>query len=298
MPESALRIFAFAFLLLLFYSFLGWCGEMIYCSILQRHLCEKRGFLNGPICPIYGHGALLVLLALHGGGENPVLTFLLGGILTTVLEYVTSFVMEKLFHMRWWDYSHMHFNLFGRVCLWNSCLFGLACVLLCHAVHPAVARGVTWLIQKGIGVPLALVLAVVYATDTVVSVLSAIHIRSRLEKLHVLYDELGEKLEQLREEQRVNAETQRDRLETGLASARQTLEQHKNEVQAKQAKMAEDFSTRVESARAEIQQRIHTLCENQGFFERRLMHAFPSMHSPRHGEALKKLREYWENHKK
>ena len=67
----------FTFLLLLVYSLLGWCGEMVYCSIGQRKLCEKRGFLNGPLCPIYGHGALVVLLALDGGCDNPLLTFLL-----------------------------------------------------------------------------------------------------------------------------------------------------------------------------------------------------------------------------
>ena len=102
---SPLERGCFAFLLLITYSLLGWCGEMVYCSIGQRRLCEKRGFLNGPLCPIYGHGALVVLLVLDGGCEHPALTFLLGALLTSLVEYVTSYAMEKLFRMRWWDYS-------------------------------------------------------------------------------------------------------------------------------------------------------------------------------------------------
>ena len=80
--------FAYTFLLLMIYSVLGWCSEMIYCSAGQRKLCEKRGFLNGPICPIYGHGALVVLLCLDGGCKNPLLTFLLGAVLTTLYAFV------------------------------------------------------------------------------------------------------------------------------------------------------------------------------------------------------------------
>ena len=88
------------FLLYIAYSTLGWCGEMLYCSIPKGHICEKRGFLNGFLCPIYGHGALLVLYLLHGGFQNPVLTFIFGAIVTSILEYFTSWIMEKLFHKR------------------------------------------------------------------------------------------------------------------------------------------------------------------------------------------------------
>lgn len=85
------------FLLYIAYSTLGWCGEMLYCSIPKGHICEKRGFLNGFLCPIYGHGALLVLYLLHGGFQNPVLTFIFGAIVTSILEYFTSWIMESSF---------------------------------------------------------------------------------------------------------------------------------------------------------------------------------------------------------
>ena len=182
MPSSVV-LFSYLFLLLMAYSFLGWCGEMVYCSLGQGKLCEKRGFLNGPLCPIYGHGALLVLAAL-GGSTNPLVTFAAGAVLTSAVEYVTSYLMEKLFHMRWWDYSHKRWNLNGRVCLQNSTIFGLACVALCHWANPAVTLRVGALLRRGIGVPLALSLLVLYLADVVLSVRSAIQIGSRLEQLH------------------------------------------------------------------------------------------------------------------
>ena len=170
--------FCALFLLFIAYSTLGWCGEMIYCSVPKGRLCEKRGFLNGFLCPIYGHGALLVLYALRGGFRNPFLTFLFGALLTRALEYFTSWVMEKLFHMRWWDYSHYKFQINGRVCLLNSTCFGLACVLLCHVVHPWL-----WAHILGLGsaviVPLASFISGIYLTDTVLSVRSAIQFRAR-----------------------------------------------------------------------------------------------------------------------
>lgn len=170
------------FLLYIAYSTLGWCGEMLYCSIPKGHLCEKRGFLNGFLCPIYGHGALLVLYCLHGGFRNPVLTFIFGAIVTSILEYFTSWIMEKLFHMRWWDYSHYKFQINGRVCLLNSTCFGLASVLLCHVVQPWLWARITGL-GAAITVPLASFIFGIYLMDTILSVRSAFQLSSQMGKL-------------------------------------------------------------------------------------------------------------------
>lgn len=103
LPLNTFENICVCFLLLMIYSTIGWVAEMIYHSIVIGHMSEKRGFLNGFLCPIYGHGALLVLYVLHGGLKNPILTFLAGMVLTSALEYFTSWIMEALFHMRWWD---------------------------------------------------------------------------------------------------------------------------------------------------------------------------------------------------
>ena len=187
------------FLLYIAYSTLGWCGEMLYCSIPKGHLCEKRGFLNGFLCPIYGHGALLVLYCLHGGFRNPVLTFIFGAIVTSILEYFTSWIMEKLFHMRWWDYSHYKFQINGRVCLLNSACFGLASVLLCHVVQPWLWARITGL-GAAITVPLASFIFGIYLMDTILSVRSAFQLSSQMGKLRKLQAELKDYVAEKREE--------------------------------------------------------------------------------------------------
>ena len=265
--------FSYTFLRLIIYSILGWCGEMIYCSAGQRKLCEKRGFLNGPVCPIYGHGALVVLLCLHGGCKNPLLTFLLGAVLTSLVEYITSFAMEKLFHMRWWDYSQYKFHLNGRVCLLNSTLFGLASVFLCHFANPPISAWLAGLLASGAAVPLSLILLAVYLTDIVLSVRGAIQLGGRLARLHAIYGELSEKLESM------------------TAEARQT-------VHTKLEERGGELTARLEAARQEAQQKLRALYDRQSLFERRLLRSFPTMRSIHYPEAMKKWKEYLESRKK
>ena len=271
--STPLSRFAYAFLLLMTYSIIGWCGEMVYCSICQRKLCEKRGFLNGPVCPIYGHGALVVLLCLHGGCKNPLLTFLLGAVLTSLVEYITSFAMEKLFHMRWWDYSQYKFHLNGRVCLLNSTLFGLASVFLCHFANPPISAWLAGLLASGAAVPLSLILLAVYLTDIVLSVRGAIQLGGRLARLHAIYGELSEKLESM------------------TAEARQT-------VHTKLEERGGELTARLEAVRQEAQQKLRALYDRQSLFERRLLRSFPTMRSIHYPEAMKKWKEYLEFRKK
>ena len=203
------------FLLFIAYSVLGWCGEMIYCSVPKGHICEKRGFLNGLLCPIYGHGALLVLYVLRGGLSNPILTFFAGAALTSALEYFTSWLMETLFHMRWWDYSRYRFQINGRVCLLNSTCFGIACVLLCHVVHPRLWDAILAL-GSNVTVPLASFLSGIYLADTVLSVRSAVQLGGRLEKLHALESEVRTYLSEQGEETR-------ERIDAHLAETRERI---------------------------------------------------------------------------
>lgn len=123
------------FIYFLIYSFLGWVAETIYCSYFEKRFVY-RGFLNGPYCPIYGFGALLVIYALDSFKDSIPMLFLMGLILTSILEYLTSLVMEKIFDMKWWDYSNKRFNINGRVCLLNSTMFGVLSVIAVKVLHP------------------------------------------------------------------------------------------------------------------------------------------------------------------
>lgn len=138
------------------YSVVGWIYETTLCSITDRHFVN-RGFLNGPYCPIYGSGALLDVLIL-GRIENPFLLFILGVLVTCSLEYLTSYVMEKLFKARWWDYSDKKFNIGGasacserwfsdcfRSCLSSCCIrqsavWRISCPYSCYILYPAFLR--------------------------------------------------------------------------------------------------------------------------------------------------------------
>ncbi len=133
-----MEIFAKYSMWFITYSFFGWVYETILCSVTQKKFVN-RGFLNGPICPIYGFGAICVIIVLGKGTQNVIGLFLSGAMLTCTLEYFTSWLMEKLFHARWWDYSKRKFQLNGRVCLEGAIVFGLFAVVLIKLIHPALS---------------------------------------------------------------------------------------------------------------------------------------------------------------
>lgn len=121
------------FLWFIIYASLGWAWESFITSVPQRRFVN-RGFLNGPYCPIYGVGALLFVFGTNVI-ENPALRFLAGAILACLLEYIASWILEKIFHARWWDYTPRRFNINGRICLEGFLVFGLAAVILPYLHH-------------------------------------------------------------------------------------------------------------------------------------------------------------------
>ena len=121
------------------YAILGWCTEVIHAA-LKRGKFENRGFLNGCWCPIYGVGVVLVLLSLTPININVFVLFIASLVLTSVLEFIVGFILEKLFKTKWWDYSKEHFNVKGYVCLKYSILWGLACVIVVDLIHPMIAN--------------------------------------------------------------------------------------------------------------------------------------------------------------
>jgi uncharacterized membrane protein len=124
------------FLWFYFYSIIGWIYDTSVRSIPARRYING-GFLNGPYCPIYGFGGILVIWLLNGV-NNWWQLFILGSVLTCTLEYITSWLMEKLFKARWWDYSHNSFNINGRICLLGAIAFGSLSVLLIKIIHPII----------------------------------------------------------------------------------------------------------------------------------------------------------------
>lgn len=122
-------------LLLIIYSFLGWIVECLYCALISGEWVN-RGFLYGPFIPIYGFGIIMVLWALNYLPNNPFIIFIGSIIITSILEYFTSLILELIFKTKWWDYSDMPFNLHGRICLLNSILFGIGFMVVYYFINP------------------------------------------------------------------------------------------------------------------------------------------------------------------
>ncbi len=127
-------------LLFFFYSAAGWVLESTYCSIGEKKLIN-RGFLTGPMCPIYGTAAIIMTLLIYNPfKDKPLVVFLLGIIFCDIVEYITSFLMEKLFAARWWDYTYEFLNINGRICLKHSLYWGVISVVFVNVIHPAVDK--------------------------------------------------------------------------------------------------------------------------------------------------------------
>ena len=168
-------------LLFFFYSFLGWCMEVVL-KYIQLHRFVNRGFYTGPVCPIYGYGAILITLAIRWLSplESAVgTTFAVSFLLCGTLEYCTSWVMEKRFHARWWDYSQKPMNLHGRIWIGNLILFGLGGVAVIHIVNPVLMNVFSYFPMTGKKIA-AGVLLLIFAADYVLT-----HFMMKLVKLNV-----------------------------------------------------------------------------------------------------------------
>lgn len=161
-----MQALAIWFLVFIVYSIVGWLLE-ITVGLLQKHRFVNRGFLIGPICPIYGTGALLITFCLSPL-HNPIVIFIASVLICATLEYSTSVIMEKLFHVRWWDYSDRPFNLNGRICLEALIVFGIGGTLVTLIFSPALYHIFSSLPDVAL-YTLALIFVVALLTDAFLS---------------------------------------------------------------------------------------------------------------------------------
>ena len=242
---------------LIIYSFLGWCCEGVYCS-LGRGEWINRGFLTGPFCPIYGVGAVAALAFLKFLPPSVLVVFLGGMVITSALEYVTSWLMEKLFNARWWDYSKRAFNINGRVCLLNSTLFGLLCLFLYFDLNPRIEQ-LLGMFNMDFKWGFLVAFFLYFAVDLALAVKSALGINIRLKVLTEIREELQEKYE----EWSANAKLDFAQLEEKLLSS---------------------------DIKDELLEKLHRKQREVGFFERRLMKSFPDMVNRSYPERLEELK--------
>ena len=151
----------------LIYAFLGWFMEVTIVSIQKKKL-TARGFLIGPWCPIYGFGALFITFMLKNYYTDAVVLFIMSFLLGTILEYITSYIMEKIFHARWWDYSNHKFHINGRVSLTTSLGFGALGLILVYFLNPFFLR-IIQNIPPIIFNIIITIITIIFITDVIIS---------------------------------------------------------------------------------------------------------------------------------
>ncbi len=178
-------------LMFFFYSAGGWCLESLYCSIGEKRFVN-RGFLTGPMCPIYGTAAIVLTVFIYNPfKDRPLIVFLLGMVLCDIVEYITSVIMEKLFSARWWDYTYEFLNLNGRICLKHTLYWGIIAVVFVNVIHPSVEN--LYASINGVYTKYILIVVLsVFTLDLINAVRKALDIRKlqrELQKLQkTLYD--------------------------------------------------------------------------------------------------------------
>lgn len=241
------------------YGFFGWCAEVAFAAVRYRRFVN-RGFLNGPICPIYGCGVISVVLLLYDYQNELWKLFLLSVFTATLLEWATGVILEKLFHHRWWDYSDIPFNVNGYICPPFSIAWGMACVIVVRYIFPFTLK-LIGLMPKLFAMLILITLLTAFAADLYVTVHEIFRLNMKLEKMQ----EIAEELENVS-------------LHLGENLSRGVLHAVKKK----------------ENLRQRAEEKYQEHFRSLSYSNKRLLQAFPAMQSLRHKRQLQMLKEYLE----
>ena len=310
------------------YCFLGWCFESTVVSVQQRHFVN-RGFLRGPMLPIYGFGATILLHVSLPLYNRPVALFLASMAAATVFEYAVGVIMEKLFKVKYWDYSEHRFQFQGRICLQSSLCWGFLGLILARVIHPPVE----WIVA---GLPFVLLIVVdilftaAFAGDVAVSVRTALDLAKLLEEL----DELRAQGAQLRQELSESALVRLTNLSYRVDEARGEFAERMDDAREKLGDMREsagdaydqlaetakvqltNLSYRVDEARGEfaekaddvkeqilarldeLRRRFDTRADSLGRTRKSMLRGNPTARSPQYDDVLQRLKKELDTHKR
>ena len=269
MPDSIYEVLW----IFIIYAFIGWCAEVAFAA-LNRGVFVNRGFMNGPYCPIYGLGVLIVVKLLTPLQDNILILFLGCVLLTTVLEYIVGFLLEKIFGNRWWDYSDMPYNIRGYVCLKFSVMWGLGCMFIMDFIHPGIYKWIQWIPEK-IGFVILVIFLSGFVADLCVTVNTVLKLNKKLQSLEKtaeamrkLSDEIGEDIF----EKMVNVADKKDEVEDFIAEKRLEVEEKKLELKS----LTEEYER---------------MLRQKQFDFKRLTKAFPGMKSLKQNDILQQYKK-------
>lgn len=258
------------------YAFLGWCIEVVY-AVSKTGKFVNRGFLNGPVCPIYGFGVVLVITGLTSLKGNLFFLFIASVVLTSALEALTGFVLKKVFHKSWWDYSDQPYNLGGYICLQFSLIWGIACILVVYVVHPLIVTLISWTPQE-FGMIVVILTLVLFAVDFVATVNTVVNFNRRLHHL----DELAALIKELSNELGEN-------LTEGTLELLESKKEFEENIEDKKDALYESIERRKASF-SELSSKYDALLQKNYVYSR-LFKAFPGLKCGLYEEELRKLKE-------
>jgi uncharacterized membrane protein len=314
------------------YGFLGWCTEVGYAAV-KEHKFVNRGFLNGPICPIYGVGVTLIISFLTPFRDNVIFLYVFSVILVTLLEGITGWAMDKIFHNKWWDYTNQPFNIGGYVCLVFSLIWGVACVAIMLFIHPML-HGLLTLMPQLMGIVLITLFGIAMLADIYVTASAIFKLNKRLagmdkiaEELHEISDQIGEEIYEkviiamekggasrqkfdetayelrektqeaaieLKEKTQEAAIELKEKTQEAAVELKEKTQETAAELKEKTLEVSEELNNRI----ADLKIRYQELGNKASGISRRLIEAFPKMESRNYKRQLEEFRNRFSGKRK
>lgn len=285
------------------YCFVGWCIESTFVSIQHKKLVN-RGFMRGPFLPLYGSGAVIMLFVTIPVRQSLILTFLLGSVGATILEYCTGAAMEALFKVRYWDYSDQPFNINGHVCLGTTIAWGGLTIAMVKFIHSPVEKLVLSLPDQFESL-VVLMLTVYIAVDFTLSFKAALDIRDLLAKMTAAREELERMQTRLDaiiaftgQKTGLQSDDVKNPLSGALSAVKSRLDvlqsiafHEKNGLLRKQMQQFRDEVEQFHTRYIVENEYLKNLSSRLGFFRKQLLKGSPSITSPKFNDALKELKE-------
>lgn len=262
------------------YGFLGWCTEVAFAAVKDRKFVN-RGFLNGPICPIYGFGVTIVVALLEPYKDHLFILYFFSVILVTLLEGLTGWAMDVIFHDKWWDYSDQPLNIGGYVCLVFSLIWGVACVVIMKFIHPLIHTVLTF-IPHTIGLILIIILGVAMFADLYVTASAILKFNRHLARMEKIAKELHEISDQIGDDISEKVFTALEK----QAESKQKLDDAATELREFKMETTEEMQYRL----AELKERYNKTKMDIPANSFRLVKAFPKMQARRHKEQFESFR--------
>ena len=274
-------------LLFIIYSFLGWCVEVAFVAVTSGKVVN-RGFLNGPVCPIYGCGMVGVLMCLYPVKSNIVLLFIGGMIICSAVELFGGWILDKIFHMRWWDYSDKPLNVGGYICLPFSLMWGVAVVFAVKIVHTPIM----FLLNKSPNVLkliLILIFGIIMAIDMVVTLKRLIGIKKSLGQLDMIAEELNKLGDQLKDVVGNSAIDIADKAEQQKEAATKLYDEKIQPQKEELARFGNVYAEQLQKKRDELMAKSGEYIDKINYHKKHIFNTLPTLNKS--GKSIK-IMEY------